>query len=74
MFRRKKPLIIDNTPSPIKVRIVMNDGRTVVCKVSERDFADARYDLGRRNPNPDSLIYIGSIIGHVSDFSKIERM
>lgn len=72
MFRRKKEIQRYND-TRITIRVVMKDGRNAVYKVEPREFETARFDMTRHSPNPDSLIYIGNIIAHVSEFEKIER-
>lgn len=73
LFKRKRKTIRETAPE-IKVCITMVDGRSITRVVSERDYTDAVYDMTRTNPNDDSLIYIGDVIDHVSNFKKIERV
>lgn len=73
MFRRKKQEIPPYNDTRISVRVVMRDGRNVVFKVEPQEFETARFDMTRHSPNENSLIYIGTIIAHVSEFKKIER-
>lgn len=71
---RRKPLPdSDNNDSLIRVVVTMRDGRVIKGKCSEKEYADACYDLRRHNPRPDSNIYILTVIAHPADFTSIER-
>lgn len=74
MFGRKKPAIVLYNDTRITVRVTMKDGRSKVCKVEPDEYTSARFDMTRHSPNENSLIYIGDIIAHVSEFQSIERV
>lgn len=72
-FRPKRKTIRETTPE-IRVCVTMVDGRNITRMVSEKDYQDAITDMARHSPNEDSLIFIGDVIDHVSNFKKIERV
>lgn len=72
---RRKPLPdSDNNDSPVRVVVTLADGRVVKGKCSEREYAEACYDLRRHSPDPDSRVYILTIIAHPSDIKSIEEL
>lgn len=72
-FKPKRKTIRETIPE-IKVCVTMTDGRSITRVVSERDYRDAITDMARTKPNEDSLIFIGDVIDHVSNFKAIERV
>lgn len=72
-FGRKRAVDVPQEDTDILVVVTMEDGRVIKGKTSPKMFQDAKFDLGRRNPRPDSLIYILTVIAHPADIKSIER-
>lgn len=58
----------------LRVRVTLTSGSVVEGICSEREYVEARYDLGRHSPRPDSRIYILNVIAHPADIENIERI
>lgn len=74
IFRRKSLPDSSNIRSLLRVAVALESGRVVKGKCSEREYAEACYDLRRHSPRPDSLIYILTVIAHPVDIKSIERI
>lgn len=73
MFWRKAKLIKEAQETPeVKIRVTLTNGRVVTGTCYERDYVLAQDQLSWPNPKPDSMVYILSVIAHVSDFKSIE--